>query len=129
MVDLARRAPAPVDAWKPGLAAGAGLLAAGALIHLSNPARSAQVANFGIVFGSLLIEAVPFIVLGAVVSALIEVFVPARLFARLGALPHGLQLPVSAMAGLAFPVCECGSVPVARRLVAKGLTPAAAVTF
>jgi uncharacterized membrane protein YraQ (UPF0718 family) len=33
------------------------------------------------------------------------------------------------MAGLAFPVCECGSVPVARRLARKGLSPAAAVTF
>ena len=33
------------------------------------------------------------------------------------------------MAGIAFPVCECGSVPVARRLVSKGLAPSAAVTF
>ena len=33
------------------------------------------------------------------------------------------------MAGVAFPVCECGSVPVARRLVSKGLAPSAAVTF
>jgi uncharacterized membrane protein YraQ (UPF0718 family) len=30
---------------------------------------------------------------------------------------------------MAFPVCECGSVPVARRLAAKGLAPSAAVTF
>src|SRR4029450_9446071 len=31
--------------------------------------------------------------------------------------------------GIAFPICECGSVPVARRLAAKGLMPSAAVTF
>jgi hypothetical protein len=30
---------------------------------------------------------------------------------------------------MAFPVCECGSVPVARRLLHRGLSPAAAVTF
>jgi uncharacterized membrane protein YraQ (UPF0718 family) len=87
------------------------------------------VQNFFLVFGSLLIEAVPFVLLGAVVSAAIEVFVPARAFERLAGLPRPLQLPAAGLAGFAFPVCECGSVPVARRLAAKGLSPAAAVTF
>jgi len=59
----------------------------------------------------------------------IEVFVPASAFERLGRLPTFLQLPAAAAAGVAFPVCECGSVPVARRLASKGLSPAAAVTF
>jgi uncharacterized protein len=85
--------------------------------------------NFLLVFSSLLIEAVPFVLLGAVVSAGIEVLVPARVFERMALLPAPLQLPAGALAGVAFPVCECGSVPVARRLAAKGLSPAAAVTF
>lgn len=89
----------------------------------------AEAINFLLVFGSLLVEAVPFILLGAVVSAGIEVFVPASAFARLGRLPAPLQLPAAGMAGMAFPVCECGSVPVARRLAAKGLNASAAVTF
>lgn len=126
-MDVARAAP--VAGWRYALGAAGGLVAVGLALHLADPARAAGVANFGIVFSSLLIEAVPFIALGAVVSALIEVFVPARLFARLSALPASLQVPVSGLAGLFFPVCECGSVPVARRLVAKGLTPAAAITF
>jgi uncharacterized protein len=57
------------------------------------------------------------------------VFVPASVFARIGRLPNALQLPAAAVAGMAFPVCECGSVPVARRLIRKGLAPSAAVTF
>ena len=85
--------------------------------------------NLLIVFGSLLVEAMPFILLGATVSAAIEVLVPASAFARIALLPRGLQLPAAAAAGVAFPVCECGSVPVARRLAAKGLAPSAAVTF
>jgi uncharacterized membrane protein YraQ (UPF0718 family) len=85
--------------------------------------------NFLLVFSSLLIESIPFVLLGAVVSAAIEVLVPPRFFERLAGLPGPLQLPASALAGVAFPVCECGSVPVARRLAAKGLSPAAAVTF
>jgi uncharacterized membrane protein YraQ (UPF0718 family) len=75
------------------------------------------------------VEALPFILLGAVASAAIEVFVPSSAFAKIGRLPRPLQLPAAAMAGFAFPVCECGSVPVARRLVSKGLAPSAAVTF
>ena len=82
-----------------------------------------------LVFGSLLVEAFPFVVLGAFVSAVIEVLVPTSAFARIGTLPGPLQLPAAAAAGIAFPVCECGSVPVARRLARKGLSPSAAVTF
>jgi uncharacterized membrane protein YraQ (UPF0718 family) len=88
-----------------------------------------QVSNFLLVFGSLLVEAVPFILLGAIVSASIEVLVPGRYFERLARLPGPLQLPASALAGFAFPVCECGSVPVARRLARKGLSPSGAITF
>ncbi len=50
-------------------------------------------------------------------------------FERLARLPKPMQLPAAALGGIAFPVCECGSVPVARRLALKGLSPAAAVTF
>ena len=64
-----------------------------------------------------------------VVLALVEVFVPIGVFEKLGDLPRPLQLPAAALAGIAFPICECGSVPVARRLMQRGLMPSAAVTF
>ncbi len=118
-----------IDTWKYGAVLTAGLVALWAVLRVTEPTRVAAVQNFFLIFGSLLIEAMPFILLGAVVSAAIEVFVPQSTFERLALLPKPLQLPVSGLAGAAFPVCECGSVPVARRLLAKGLTPAAAVTF
>jgi uncharacterized membrane protein YraQ (UPF0718 family) len=99
------------------------------LVRIIEGTGVGAVTNFLLVFGSLLVEALPFILLGAAVSALIEVFVPASAFARLARLPRGVQMPVAGLGGFAFPVCECGSVPVARRLVLKGLSPAAAVTF
>src|SRR6266545_1810370 len=40
-----------------------------------------------------------------------------------------LAVPAAATAGAALPGCECGSVPVAGRLVAAGVTPAAALAF
>ena len=117
------------QSWRFGAAMLAGLVGLGAALSVFQPNDIAGIQNFLLVFGSLLIEAVPFVLLGALVSAAIEVFVPVRVFERLTALPRPLQLPAAGLAGFAFPVCECGSVPVARRLAAKGLTPAAAVTF
>lgn len=105
------------------------LAAAGLALRALDPARFGWLQNFLIVFSSLLVEALPFILLGALASAAIEVFVPASAFAKIARLPRPMQLPAAAMAGMAFPVCECGSVPVARRLVSKGLAPSAAVTF
>jgi uncharacterized membrane protein YraQ (UPF0718 family) len=107
----------------------AALGAVAALARLADPERIQWLRNFLIVFGSLLVEAMPFVALGALVSAAIEVFVPRSAFARIARLPRALQLPAAAVAGMAFPVCECGSVPVARRLARKGLAPSAAVTF
>jgi len=126
---------APAPQAPPRTARGRGALALLALaaavlgLRLIDPARTPWVANLLVVFGGLLIEAVPFVLLGALASAAIEVFVPSALLSRLGTLPPPLQLPAAALAGLAFPVCECGSVPVARRMATKGLSPAAAVTF
>ncbi|CAN5741470.1 permease [soil metagenome] len=105
------------------------LVGFGAALYVFEPTNIAGVQNFFLVFGSLLIEAIPFILLGALASAAIEVFVPVTVFEKLALLPKPLQLPVSGLAGAAFPVCECGSVPVARRLIVKGLMPSAAVTF
>ena len=111
------------------VAVGAALLLTAVGLRALDLLGVASLQNFLIVFASLLVEALPFIVLGAAVSALIEVFVPASVFAKLARLPRGLQQPVAGLGGFAFPVCECGSVPVARRLVAKGMAPAAAITF
>jgi uncharacterized membrane protein YraQ (UPF0718 family) len=116
-------------AWRGPLLVLAALAGAGFLVRVVEGAGIAAAQNFLLVFASLLIEALPFIVLGAAVSALIEVFVPTSVFARLAGLPRRLQMPIASLGGFAFPVCECGSVPVARRLAMKGLSPAAAVTF
>jgi len=98
-------------------------------LRLSNPQRVAWMQTYFVIFGSLLIQALPFVLLGALASALIEVFVPVGTLEKLANLPKPLQLPAAGLAGIAFPICECGSVPVARRLAQKGLMPSAAVTF
>jgi uncharacterized membrane protein YraQ (UPF0718 family) len=131
MADIAHRLPGarPSAAWRNGAIALGALVVFGVALNLSQPARVAGLQNFLLIFNSLLLEAMPFILLGAIVSGLIEVFVPSSAFDRLARVPRSLQLPAAGVAGFAFPVCDCGSVPVARRLAKKGMRPAAAVTF
>lgn len=110
-----------------GLVGGVGvLLFAGRALGAG---RSAAVETFVLIFTSIVVEALPFILLGALVSALIEVYVPERVFSRIARLPAALQIPGAALGGLAFPVCECGSVPVSRRLISKGMHPSAGLAF
>jgi uncharacterized protein len=118
----------PVEPRTAALVAG-GVLAAGIALRFVDPQRVAWVRTYLVIFGSLLIQALPFVMLGALAAALVEVFVPIGTLEKLGRLPRPLQLPAAALAGLAFPICECGSVPVARRLAQRGLMPSAAVTF
>ena len=100
-----------------------------AVARVAGLGRWALAETFVLIFTSIVVEALPFVLLGALVSALIEVFVPDTAFERLARLPLPLQVPGAALGGLVFPVCECGSVPVARRLIARGMHPAAALAF
>ena len=106
-----------------------GLALLGVAIRAAAPERVEWLRAAAVVFGSLVIQAMPFVLIGALAAALIEVFVPVRIFEAIGRFPRLIQLPVAALAGVAFPICECGSVPVARRLMLRGLTPSAAITF
>ena len=80
-------------------------------------------------FVSVCIQALPFLVLGVVVSGLIGAFVSPELVQRIVPKRTVLAVPSAGLAGLALPGCECGSVPIAGRLVSAGTPPAAALTF
>ena len=81
------------------------------------------------VFVAIIVQALPFLVLGVLMSAAIAAFVPRAFWQR--ALPSNpiLSVPVAGAAGIVLPGCECASVPVAGSLMARGVTPAAALAF
>jgi uncharacterized membrane protein YraQ (UPF0718 family) len=106
-----------------------GLVLLGVAIRLFGPTRVDWLRAALVVFGSLVIQAIPFVLVGAAAAALIEVFVPIGAFERISSLPRPLRLPAAGLAGIMLPICECGSVPVARRLVHRGLDPSSAFTF
>src|SRR5438445_1103102 len=80
----------------------------------------------------------PFIVLGAVIAGFLEEMVPQQLVAKgLGWLERRLPGPLlrvvaillGGLLGLIFPMCECGIVPVMRRLLRKGLPLSCCVAY
>ena len=80
----------------------------------------ARLATAWAIFQGLLLESLPFLLLGVTIAALARWLVPQAAWVR--RLPrHPLLAPVvGALLGFALPACECGNVPVARRLLASG---------
>jgi uncharacterized membrane protein YraQ (UPF0718 family) len=85
--------------------------------------------NFLFSFLALAFEGLPFVLVGSLISGGIAAFVPSKIIT--GMLPKNglLATLVSGLLGLCFPVCECGIVPVVRRLINKGLPVSCGVTF
>jgi uncharacterized membrane protein YraQ (UPF0718 family) len=82
------------------------------------------------VFVSIMLEALPFMLVGSLVGGVIEVFVSRQKLAAMLA-RGGRFAPVLLAAGMGvvFPVCECAVVPVVRRLLKKGVPFGAAVAY
>ncbi|RKN33850.1 hypothetical protein D7044_08845 [Micromonospora musae] len=97
--------------------------------HLTDLLAAPALATWTTVFVSVMVQAVPFLVFGVLLSAAIAVFVPRCFWAR--ALPRhpALALPVTSVAVVVLPGCECGAVPIAGSLIRSGVTPAAALAF
>lgn len=80
-------------------------------------------------FTAVVVQGVPFLLLGALVSAAVGTLVPERVFARSLPRSSALSVPVAGAAGVVLPGCECASVPVAGSLMGRGVAPAAALAF
>ena len=88
-----------------------------------------QLHNAFTLFLSLLVEAIPFLLLGVLLSSFLLLVVDERnLIAKFPRNPV-LGALVGSCVGFLFPVCECGNVPVARRLLLKGVSPAVSISF
>lgn len=90
---------------------------------------STQLSLFSTRFLGIFIEAVSFLLLGTIVSGLIEVFIRKEDVARMMPKNPFAAIVAGSFLGFLFPVCECGVVPVTRRLYQKGLPVAVGVAF
>jgi uncharacterized membrane protein YraQ (UPF0718 family) len=85
-----------------------------------------------LIFTSIIYEALPFIVLGVILAGFLEEFVPQQLIARMvprSRLMHTGAIAVGGLLGLIFPMCECGIIPVMRRLLRKGVPLSVCVCY
>lgn len=80
-------------------------------------------------FLAIVIEAIPFMILGVLVSNLLGIFISDKWLLKLLPKNRFTSHIAAASLGVFFPVCECGNVPVARKLLIKGFSPSQAISF
>jgi uncharacterized membrane protein YraQ (UPF0718 family) len=88
-----------------------------------------QFNDFAVSFLSVLFEGIPYLLIGSLISGLVDVFVSPSRLARLLPSHPGAALCISGLLGMIFPMCECGSVVVIRRFLRKGLPVSFATTY
>jgi len=85
--------------------------------------------NLITIFLSIIIEALPFVLIGVLASSLIHLFVSEELISRIIPRRRFGRLFIAALLGILFPICECGIVLVVRRLIQKGVPLSTGITF
>lgn len=81
------------------------------------------------IFLSLVIQILPFLLIGAILSSLIQIFVSRNRFNKIFEKTSIKSLIGALFAGIFFPVCDCAMVPVATSIIKKGYSYPVAITF
>ncbi|MFH1920646.1 MAG: permease [Planctomycetota bacterium] len=90
---------------------------------------SFNLSDFVLVWWGILYEAMPFVVMGTLLSGLVERCVSRETVVKFFPKNRFVGIGVSALMGLVFPMCECGVVPVVRRLMLKGVPASCGVAY
>lgn len=77
--------------------------------------------NVNTIFLSIILEALPFVLLGVFVSAFIQTFVAEETVQKFIPKNPFIAIVPAAILSAIFPVCECAIIPVVRRLIKKGM--------
>jgi len=108
----------------------AGLFLIDALAPTFFPASLPTRAQDGLTLAiSVLIESLPFVALGVVLSIVVQVWVPPGVIERWMPRRAWARRMVLSLLGMVVPVCECGNVPFARGLLMRGFTVPETLTF
>ena len=87
------------------------------------------VKNIAIIFLSIFFESLPFLLLGAFISAIIEVFVPNDVIVKIIPKNKVLGALVGVFLGFFLPACDCAVIPISKRLIKKEVPINVAVAF
>ncbi len=75
------------------------------------------------------LEAFPFLLIGSILGTVIEVFLPEKLFQKKIFQKKSTGLLISLFLGFLLPTCECGVIPIAKKMAKKGLPAYLAVVY
>ncbi|MEH7401145.1 permease [Gottfriedia acidiceleris] len=81
------------------------------------------------IFISIVVEALPFILIGVFISGIIQIFITEEMLYKIIPKNRYLAVLVAILLGFIFPGCECGIVPIVSRLIKKGVPHYVAVAF
>ncbi len=94
-----------------------------------NQVYLAKLSDFLMIFIGILVESLPFVVIGVLVSAFVGVFIKSSSILKYKS-KNPIVSHIQSMAiGIFLPVCECGNVPLAKRLLLIGFKPSEVITF
>lgn len=130
--EATRHSPRPRRrlAWIIGAALGiAALFGARVAASVSGVTLPNQLQDLLTLSISVIIESLPFVILGTVLSIVVQVWLPSDLLSRF--LPRNpfLRRACISLFGILLPVCECGNLPLARGLIVQGFTVSESMTF
>ncbi|HGA0553538.1 TPA: permease [Streptococcus agalactiae] len=81
------------------------------------------------IFISIIIEALPFVLLGTILSGIIEVFITPDIVNKFLPKNKFLRVLFGTFVGFVFPSCECGIIPIINRFLEKKVPSYTAIPF
>lgn len=88
-----------------------------------------SVLQMSTIFLSIVIEAIPFVLLGCIISGGLQVFLTPKRVQKILPKNKLLAILVGSFLGFFFPSCECGIVPIITQFIKKGVPEHTAFAF
>ncbi len=87
------------------------------------------IKNISIIFISIFFESLPFLLLGSIISSIIETYVSNEAIAKIIPKNKILGSIVGVFLGFFLPACDCAVIPVSKRLLKKKVPINVAISF
>ena len=87
------------------------------------------IKNIAIVFTSIFFESLPFLLLGSLISAIIETYISNETILKIIPRNKILGSLVGVVLGFFLPACDCAVIPVSKRLLKKKVPINVSVSF
>ena len=99
------------------------------MLYLIGEEKKGYMIKWANIFISMVLEALPFILIGAIISSIIQMYISEERVKKILPRSRFISIIIAAILGIFIPICECAIVPIARSLIKKGVPIAVAIVF